>query len=641
MRGRVCVGIRTHLYGPAEERLLGRLAAHFGPDALYLVVDETRQKVEVPPGVNKVALDRPFLESEGLYTDHPKVGWLCGDYFLYALRQQVPADQYWLIEPDVHFGAEALPALFESAGASEADLLVAEFEKAKPGWAWYRHGQQVAGEVYRCFFPVVRVSGPAIDHLRAERRRLSDEVPRRPQLRRLWPNDESFVATALGNGPFRCEDLLRLPGLDFASFNFNRPVPLSHALQAPPNAVMHPVLDQEAFQRKVRQVVESAVARSELDVLARHFNAVCAGGDREQVESIVLGTVSDWLTRRLREPLTPPEGTATGAPLPQGPVTFGGLPAGLTVRAKAVKPPRDSAFSAIADFELSVEPVEPPPPGRRFAPYQIDPATGSFLFVDAPRKALEEAFFYQSQRKFGRLARRVPLDACATGEPEDNHSTFVFSIGRCGSTLFSRIAAVSGYTSISECDVFMGIPRLAAEADRRRALACSVEALRAFCNVPSERLVLKFRSQSSSMAALTRRVFPQARYFMLLRDLEPWSRSFIQKFDWKPEQLSTTLMGAIHAVAAFRKAGGTIHVLAYEQFARHPEVLWEALNPGVAPTEAQVEELRQVSATDSQEGSGIGTIVGAQDVDRRVEAFLAHWQKVRPAEQISALGLKL
>ena len=83
---RVCVGIRSHRFGRAERDLYAALRECFHAEDIFIVLDETEQHVSVPTEFNKVAFDRAALEARALFAEHPRIGWLCGDYFYYALR---------------------------------------------------------------------------------------------------------------------------------------------------------------------------------------------------------------------------------------------------------------------------------------------------------------------------------------------------------------------------------------------------------------------------------------------------------------------------------------------------------------------------------------------------------------------------
>ena len=83
---------------------------------------------------------------------------------------------------------------------STLDLIVAWSEPSTPACAWHERMARLSQPVHRCLFPLVRISGRALDFLLDERRKLSQQFTGSDQLLpRTWPTDESCVATSLIN----------------------------------------------------------------------------------------------------------------------------------------------------------------------------------------------------------------------------------------------------------------------------------------------------------------------------------------------------------------------------------------------------------------------------------------------------------
>ncbi len=114
-------------------------------------------------------------------------------------------------------------------------------------------------------------------------------------------------------------------------------------------------------------------------------------------------------------------------------------------------------------------------------PYCFDYERGEFLLVDTPRAALDEPFLYQAQFRLAGTVLRVPLPLMRTltegaAGAGDQDPVLVFSIGRCGSTLFSRLGAVSGLVSYSEPDIFSGVGRHRDDPRTADILHCAMSA---------------------------------------------------------------------------------------------------------------------------------------------------------------------
>ena len=67
----------------------------------------------------------------------------------------------------------------------------------------------------------------------------------------------------------------------------------------------------------------------------------------------------------------------------------------------------------------------------------------------------EAAFVYQAQRVNATQILSMPIEALEERESfDDPEPVFVFSVGRCGSTLLSSLLKATGRWSVSEPDIF-------------------------------------------------------------------------------------------------------------------------------------------------------------------------------------------
>jgi hypothetical protein len=184
------------------------------------------------------------------------MGWRCGDYGFYLARAQFPDEPFfWIIEPDVRFSAGGSAAFFEMfRNETTADLLVADLRPADHTYFWEFTIAARGLEVYRCIFPLVRLSARAIDYLLVKRQELSQ----RPRRRREWPNDESFVATMLNNNPeMTCRDLNDFDRTLYNDDTLSFWKPLDGdalRMQDDRLTIYHPVLSGDDYQAKIRRV---------------------------------------------------------------------------------------------------------------------------------------------------------------------------------------------------------------------------------------------------------------------------------------------------------------------------------------------------------------------------------------------------
>lgn len=235
--------LRIHYWDEPLAAFAASLRAHL-PYDLHIVADETAGAAPRLP-YPTLGLTRDFVPSHGLFDRFPQVTWRCGDYFLYLARERLPGYRfYWMIEHDVRLHFANPHDCFRTFEASDADFIAANIALAEESWNW-TNTMRGAHPVYRCAFPVVRLSGAAIDALVSERRRLAQAFVQERRDPTDWPNDEAFVTTTLHALKFQCRDINSFGRVlyDEQSYSFWTPTPLS-AFNAtrPDDKIHHPVL---------------------------------------------------------------------------------------------------------------------------------------------------------------------------------------------------------------------------------------------------------------------------------------------------------------------------------------------------------------------------------------------------------------
>lgn len=169
-------------------------------------------------------------------------------------------------------------------------------------------------------------------------------------------------------------------------------------------------------------------------------------------------------------------------------------------------------------------------------------------------------FLYQRQRRQAAMLADIPFERLPElGQAEGMTPTFIFSIGRCGSTLLSRMLAAVGEQAVSEPDALTNIAlvdnaeqgRQAAEAGELIVRSC-VEALRRACG-PSP--VIKLRAVCNLAAAAFVRALPNARYVFMFRGREDWVRSYSRAFGDSAAELEALLRQSAQAFQHLRAPG--------------------------------------------------------------------------------------
>ncbi len=650
---RVCIGIRAHRYGEAERELHALLSGCFRAEDIVFVFDETNAPVETPAGVRRTAFDRTTLREAGLFCAAPRIGWLCGDYAYYFLRRAVRARYYWLIEPDVRFTYRDPGDFFRAFDREDADLALCLFGKRNGAWMWHAAALQVAPDVHGCAFPLSRASGKAIDALYRERRALSQSLAARGAGVAECPNDESFVATAAVRLGLHCRDIASVTQREvFSHFSVLHPWLWPDARDVlPPDRVVHPAVLAADFPAAFDKYARSALGRSA--PLRQVLDAALAAGDaahRSAVRAQLLAAVGGWfdtlpgaeraLHVRGAQPPADPALPAAASPVAATAAAAAHESAWVTRHAVLARAKQTLALAAPGDFTLGEgERVAPEALDfTRHTPYCFDYTADAYLFVDTPRGVLDEPFLYQAQFTHASEVLRVPRAVLAErlgqagAPPGQRPPLLVFSIGRCGSTLFSRLCAACGVTSFSEPDVFSALATAQRHDPRSpEIIRAAMAALTHFAGVGTRGICVKFRSGANAAIGDFLAAFPAARYLFIRRELRAWAASFIAKFNWSTEQLVGSLLSAHQALQALEGSAARFDLLDYESFAADPLEVWRRVSDGSGVPAEIAAALHAIAAQDAQSGAGLrARHASAARLRERVRDFLVAWKRSAP-----------
>jgi hypothetical protein len=219
-------------------------------------------------------------------------------------------------------------------------------------------------------------------------------------------------------------------------------------------------------------------------------------------------------------------------------------------------------------------------------------------------EALKAApFYYLYLRRNARALLSVPREALSESKP-GSVPVFMFSPGRCGSTLLSRLLYEARITAVSEPDFFTQMSSVfwsngynpLREPFRRAMWSMTDDLCAALCDVP----VVKLRAESCRAPDLFLRE-PGARTIVLLRSFESWARSTARVFGSSPGKAVTKFMRALRC-HAFLRSNSRCLALRYETLIAEPQtfcrVLADFLGAAVPP-EAAVQALARDSQIDT------------------------------------------
>lgn len=281
---KIAYGIRCHQYGAPEIKIYKTLLSMgVNESDIFFVVDETNNIVDFPYDMNKISMSSCHAYMEGLHFPE-NVGWLCGDYFYYALIGNVKADYYWLLEPDIDFGVKCND-FFNVANLNEEDFLALRLSSRRDSWYWYKSMSFYSDSVYGCCFPITRVSYDAVSFLYSQRISVSKKYLNKEIS--IFPNDEAFAATAIVNQSKSYADISKVYPANYSEFSTTVPR-LQGTLQGD-DKIFHPVLEWEDFKRKFPNRLNSALSNGTHEV---YLKTALKGLNRSQVSQVFLASSS-------------------------------------------------------------------------------------------------------------------------------------------------------------------------------------------------------------------------------------------------------------------------------------------------------------------------------------------------------------
>lgn len=184
----------------------------------------------------------PYYAKKNKKQSLSKIMWCCGDYTFYAIKKYFPEyDFYWHFDNDVFCNGKSYSDFFKRYENNNSDLLVNNLSKIDYDSTWWILGKSEwmygVAEKYSSFFPIVRLSAPAIDFLykkRIEHKEIFQKLKRSKKNR--WINCELFVPTELLNNGFTGENIMQ-PLRFLPEYDLNE----DRIFETPDNLIYHPV----------------------------------------------------------------------------------------------------------------------------------------------------------------------------------------------------------------------------------------------------------------------------------------------------------------------------------------------------------------------------------------------------------------
>ncbi|WP_052149578.1 sulfotransferase [Burkholderia pseudomallei] len=286
--------------------------------------------------------------------------------------------------------------------------------------------------------------------------------------------------------------------------------------------------------------------------------------------------------------------------------------------------------------------------GERYVPLCVD-WRDARLFLsrwDDDCAMTDVPFLYQRQRRTARQLLDVPFEQLeAPGRAARMAPIFIFSVGRCGSTLLSRLLAAVGEQAVSEPDVLTSVAhfddaaeRAAALPARERIVQSCVAAFEPACG-PAP--IIKLRARCNRAVDVFLNAMPHARYVFMCRNRDDWVRSSSRAFGDSGEALAELLKASVEAFDRMHAARVDPLLVWYEDLLADPLAALRRILRARDDLDAHRAAVERALRADAQEGSGLSRAsLAARTGDAgALAAFDARWREIRPEALLREHGL--
>jgi hypothetical protein len=301
---------------------------------------------------------------------------------------------------------------------------------------------------------------------------------------------------------------------------------------------------------------------------------------------------------------------------------------------------------AAGDFDLIFEAALSPgdmPHGA--LAYGADFTAERLLYTLLPDAAgaLRAPFLFGVQLQTAQSVVTVPFERLAELPGADNPCVpvFIFSPGRAGSTLLSRLLHAVGAGCASEPDFPTQLCRLESAEQARLTPSLEQAVLRAgmqsLAALLGPALFVKLRSQCNARPDLFMAALPRARPVFLFRRHSEWALSRHRAFAEPPDMVADILRTAVVAVDRLTRGGWPPDILWFEDLAANPAgLLADLLRDRVMSRRTLQALIAPVMAEDSQHGTALARdVIRAREVDAAFLAgFHAEWAERRPTHHL-------
>ncbi|MEX0328503.1 MAG: hypothetical protein AB3N07_07235 [Ruegeria sp.] len=256
--------------------------------------------------------------------------------------------------------------------------------------------------------------------------------------------------------------------------------------------------------------------------------------------------------------------------------------------------------------------------------------------VNNSSSLLKHAFYYQGIRENAIEGYSVSFDNLnAWQRPLDARPIFVFSIGRCGSTLFAKVCDVAGLMTWSEPDAFTNLatdPRLNKTPKQFRMLSrvALVDLADKAKAAGKSNFGIKLRAPATAICEDLCGHHPNSVCYFMVREPISWARSWHRLWGSKPVRLANSLSQKVEEVRLAKSRGLNVQILTYEALIEDPETQVRKIARHANAPEVDMNKLNTVLETDAQKSTTVGRSSGSPVSEDFDQQFVAALRKRAP-----------
>jgi|LauGreSBDMM110SN_4_FD.fasta_scaffold02846_2 hypothetical protein len=289
--------------------------------------------------------------------------------------------------------------------------------------------------------------------------------------------------------------------------------------------------------------------------------------------------------------------------------------------------------------------------GFKLIPYCIDFNSNVLIHsvgVD-PVEASKATFQYDYIRKNAQSFLYTPLESLRNRAPKINISAvLLFSPGRCGSTLLSKLIAEIGVPSISEPDIYSQAASYFSSNDKSHTQANEVRhmlewanffQLSPFLKMGSPNVLIKLRSHVNAGPRIVLSSFPGPRKTIFLkRDFHSWCISRMRAFGNTIESNLDIYIRSLRCLRFLLKNSDCL-VLDYHDLSEKPETVLHKLSVFFG-TPIIMDQVKDVLGRDSQADTNLARdkVRNGLSADE-MEAIDNIWRHHAPHDLLKELDL--